>query len=178
MKRFLLALLLTHSISVFAYSGFGVCNHGKETLANVTCDGPSVLKQTMVNGNIEIAGTLHAEGISASAITVLGGAELANANINGQAKIVGALNADNTVFKKGVAVESDQIILNHTVINGNLIVTSKDKTPYVQLQCSSVIKGFILFDGKAGILQVTGDSLAQGKIQNGSTEFVKRSCAE
>lgn len=161
---------------VFAYSGFGVCNHGKETLDSVMCDGPAVLKQTTVKGNMNVTGKLYAEGISVSSMTVLGDAELSNSEVNGQAKIVGNLKADHVSFKKGLAVESDTIFLSHSVVGGTLIITSNQSTPYVQVQCSSAVKGSVLFDGKAGVVQVTGDSVVQGKIINGSTEFVKRSC--
>jgi cytoskeletal protein CcmA (bactofilin family) len=161
---------------LFAYSGFGVCNHGKETLPSVICDGPAVLKQTTITGNMNVTGKLYAEGLSVSSMTVLGDAELSDSEVNGEVKIVGNLKANQVNFKKGVAVESDKILLNHSVVNGTLIITSAQATPYVQLQCSSAVKGAVFFDGKAGIVQVTGDSAVQGKIINGSTEFVKRSC--
>jgi hypothetical protein len=177
MNRFCFMIFCMASFNLaHAYSGFGVCNHGKETLDSVLCNGPTVLKETMINGSMNITGTLHADGISVADMTILGAADISNSEVNGKVKVVGALNADHVKFKRGIAIESHNILLNHTVVNGTVIVTSKENTPYVQVQCSSVVKGSVFFDGKAGVVQVTGDSLVQGKIVNGSTEFVKRSC--
>lgn len=178
-RHLLFISLLSGSMLAHAYSGFGVCNHGNETVDSVMCDGPAVLKQTTVKSNLNVTGTLHAEGISVAAgMTVLGATEISNSEVNGEVKISGDLSADHVQFKKGVAVDSSSVILNHTMVNGMLIVTSPDKTPYVQVQCSSGVKGSVMFDGKPGVVQVTGDSDVAGKIVNGSTEFVKRSCSQ
>jgi hypothetical protein len=111
-------------------------------------------------------------------MNVIGATQLANSEVRGSVKVVGDLNADNVNFKKGIAIESDKIMLNHSSVNGLVIVTSNQKTPYVQIQCGSDVKGPVMFDGKAGVVQVTGDSVLRGKIVNGSTEFVKRDCSE
>lgn len=162
--------------AVHAYAGFGVCNHGKETLPSVICDGPTVLKQTQIKGDLKIAGTLQAEGISTTNMNIKGSAQITDAEVRGAVNVIGDLTADNVTFKKGIAVESDKIMLNHTTVNGLVIVTSKNTTPYVQVQCGSDIKGSVMFEGKPGVVQVTQDSVLRGKIVNGSTIFVKRDC--
>lgn len=177
-RYFLLFVALTNIHAAYAYSGFGVCNHGKETVASVICNGPTVLKQTQITGDIDITGTLEAEGISVTAMTVMGSADLSASTVRGAVKVAGDLTADHVEFKKGVAVQSDKIMLNHSTVNGLLIITSEQKTPYVQLQCGTDVKGSVMFDGKAGVVQVTGDSIVRGKIVNGSTVFVKRDCSE
>jgi hypothetical protein len=178
-RHLLFIALSSGAMLAHAYSGMGVCNHGNETIDSVMCNGPAVLKQTTVKSNMNVTGALHAEGISvAAAMTVLGATEISDSEVDGQVKISGDLSADHVQFKKGVAVDSSNILLNHTSVNGMLIVTSPDKTPYVQVQCGSVVKGAVMFDGKPGVVQVTGDSEVAGKIINGSTEFVKRSCSQ
>ncbi|VVC76786.1 hypothetical protein AQUSIP_21130 [Aquicella siphonis] len=177
MRELLLcAGLLLVASSAQAYTGFGVCNYGKETIPSVVCYGPTVLKQTTVTGDIKVTGALQAENISARALLIEGSVDLRDSQISGSVNITGSLNADHVEFQKGVAVESDSVILSHTKVNGLMTVTSTQKNPYLQVQCSSVITGSVLFDGKAGVVQVTGDSLVQGKVVNGSLEFVKREC--
>jgi len=173
-----LMILSIASNSLYAYSGFSVCNHGNETLSSVMCDGPSVLKQTQITGDMNIAGTLQADGISVTSMKVIGETRIANATVRGSVNVVGDLSASHVVFSKGIAIQSNNILLNHTTVDGLVIVTSPDKTPYVQIQCGSDVKGSVMFDGKAGVVQITGDSILRGKVVNGSTEFVKRDCSE
>ncbi|MBX3708291.1 MAG: hypothetical protein KIT56_04425 [Gammaproteobacteria bacterium] len=162
--------------SAYAYTGFGVCNFGKETVSSVVCYGPTVMKQTTVNGDIKVTGSLQAENIFVRGMLIEGSTDLKVSQVSGAVKIVGSLYADRVEFKKGVAVESHNIILNNSKINGLMTITSEQKNPYLQLQCGSIITGSVLFDGKAGVVQITGDSLLQGKVINGSMEFVKRKC--
>lgn len=168
-------MLILHN-SALAYTGFGVCNYGKETIASVICYGPTVLKQTTVSGNIKVTGSLQAENISVQDIVVEGAVDIKNSQVTGSVNIVGSLMSDHVEYKKGVAVTSDKITLNHSTINGLMTVTSQQNSPYLQVQCSSVITGSVFFDGKAGVVQVTGDSIVKGKVVNGSLEFVKRTC--
>lgn len=175
--KLLLCIMLFCSIpAAQAYTGFGVCNYGKQTIPSVVCYGPTVLKQTTVNGDINISGSLTAENISARSLMIEGDVELKNSQITGTVNITGSLDAEYVQFSQGVAVEADTVILNHSKVNGLMTITSNDKNPYLQLQCGSVITGSVLFDGKAGVVQITGDSLVQGKVVNGSQEFVKRDC--
>lgn len=181
MKRIRLATAIILFSQLFiqlghAYEGFGVCNHGKETIPSVVCYSPAVLRQTTVTGGIKVTGSLQAESITARDLTVEGAVSISDSSITGAVNITGTLNADHVVFKQGVAVESDTIALNHSQIGGLLTVTSLTNSPTIQLQCNSVIKGSVLFDGKAGIVQVTNDSSVQGKVVNGSLEFVTRKC--
>jgi hypothetical protein len=155
----------------------GVCVFGNETVDSVVCYGPTVMKQTIVKGDVKVVGTLRAENISARNIQVQGNAELRNSLISQSAKVVGSLSANNVEFKQGVAVESDSVSLNQTKVNGMVTITSPANTPYFQVQCNSVVTGAVLFDGKAGVIQITGDSLVQGRVSNGAMERVKRDCA-
>lgn len=179
MTRVLLACFIAFLYSpVFAYTGFGVCNYGKESISSVVCNGPTVLKETTINGDIKITGSLQADSISVKSIMVTGSTQLSWSQVSGTVKIVGALDADHVEFKQGIAVESDSINLDHTKINGLLTVTSSNSNPYVQVTCGSTITGSVFFDGKPGVVQVTGDSIVQGKVVNGSLEFVKRPCSQ
>lgn len=177
MKRVILSLFALFLLnSAYAYTGFGVCNYGKETVATVICYGPTVLKQTTVSGNIKVTGSLQAEDISVNDILVEGNVDIKNSAVNGALNVTGSLMSDHVEYKKGIAVNSDQITLNNSKVNGLVTVTSTQKPPYLQVQCNSVVTGSVLFDGKAGVVQITGDSIVQGKVVNGSLEFVKRTC--
>lgn len=159
-----------------AYQGFGVCNYGKQKIDNVVCYGPTVMKATTVTGDVKVTGSLQAENLTARNLLIQGSIDLKNSLIKGSTNATGYLHADHVEFKRGVAVTSNDIFLNTVKVNGMVTVTSQDKSPYLQLQCGSTITGAVLFDGKAGVVQITGDSLVQGKVINGSMEFVKRDC--
>jgi hypothetical protein len=160
-----------------AGEGSGVCVYGNETVDSVVCYGPTVMKQTIVKGDVKVVGTLRAENISAQHLQVQGNAELRNSVIVQSTKVVGSLLAQNVEFKQGIAVESDRIVLHQSKVNGMVTVTSPVKTPYLQVGCGSVITGAIFFDGKAGVVQMTGDSLVkQDKVSNGAMQHVEDDC--
>lgn len=159
-----------------AYVGFGVCNFGKEVVPSVVCYGPAVLKQTTIQGDMKIAGSLSAENITVGAMTVSGDTDIANSTVNGASDITGALHSDHTNFGKGINIQGEDVLLNHSVIKGSMTISSSNNTPYLKIQCSSAITGTVVFDGKPGVIQITGDSAVQGKVTNGAMEFVKKSC--
>ncbi len=169
--------ILLMTSAAYAYTGLGECNYGKEVVPAVICYGPAVMKQTTVNGDIKVTGTLRAENITVHNMVIQGDVVLLNSAVTGTVNATGHVQADQVEFKKGVAIVGDNIILNNSKVNGLITITSSLNTPYLQLQCGSVVTGSVLFDGKAGVIQITGDSLVQGKIVNGSMEFVKRKCA-
>lgn len=178
MRHFLLvsfAMILINS--AYAITGLNVCNYGKEDVSSVVCNGPTIMKQTTVNGDVNVTGSLQADMIFVKSVIVKGSTQLSNSRVSGSVNIVGDLDADNIAFAQGIAVQSDNIILNHTKVNGLVTITSPDKTPYLQIQCSSEVTGSILFDGKPGVVQITSDdSVIRGKIINGSTEYMTKKC--
>jgi len=172
----LILLGLFSSTAISAEKDSGVCVFGNETVDSVVCYGPTVMKQTIVKGDIKVVGTLRAENISARNLQVQGAVELRNTLISQTTKITGTLTATNVEFKQGIAVESDSVILINTKVNGMVTITSPIHNPYLQVQCGTVITGAVLFDGKAGVIQQTGGTLI-GNISNGSKERIERQCA-
>lgn len=169
-------ITLLFATPLYAYTGFDVCNFGQEELDSVICYRPAVLKQTIVKGGIKVTGSLKADDITAQDLLIEGNVDIQNSRITGQVKVTGDFYANNVEFKKGVAVTGTDIVLNHSNVEGLMTITSTIKPPYVQVQCGSVIAGSVLFSDKAGVVQITGDALVQGKVVNGSLEFVKRKC--
>ncbi len=178
MRKWLISLVSMLMIStIYAYSGFGVCNYGREVVSSVVCYSPAVLKQTIVQGDLKITGSLQAEDIVVQSMVVNGNVSLQNSQVNGEVNITGQLQADHVNFQKGVAVVGDMVMLNHSKVNGLMTITSTQDTPTLEVLCSSVITGSVLFDGKPGIIKMTAsDSAVQGKIINGSTIFVEQKC--
>lgn len=177
MKRMLLLGSIFVLInSAYAYTGFGVCNYGKESIGSVICYGPTVMKETHVAGDIKVTGSLQAENISVRGVQVEGSLDLKNSQVSGAVNVSGDFSADHVQFAQGVAVSATKIMLNNSKVNGLMTITSTKDSPTLQVQCNSVITGSVLFSGKAGLIQVTGDSLIKGKVVNGSLEFVKRDC--
>jgi hypothetical protein len=174
MKSGLMAMLITPP--AYAYVGFGICNYGKQVVSSVVCYQPAVLKETTINGDIKVTGSLKADLITVHDVQIEGNVEIGNSQVNGDVNVVGSFFADHVAFNKSLAVTGTNIVLNHSKVNGLVIITSDNGTPYLQVQCETVIKGSILFDKKAGVVQITGDSFIQGKVSNGSLEFVKHTC--
>jgi cytoskeletal protein CcmA (bactofilin family) len=160
----------------YADEGFGMCNYGNQTVPSVICYGPAVLKQTIVGGNIKVVGPLTARNVVARSLSVNGTADVENSDIQGPVDITGYLQAYNCHFLKGMTVNSDNILLNHTVITGDVTVNSSATKPTIKLLCSSSITGTLTFGGIAGVIQVSDDSTLQGKIHNGTMEFVRVEC--
>lgn len=159
-----------------AYTGFGICNFGKETVPTVVCYGPTVLKDTTVSGDMKVAGPLTAENISAISVTVTGSADITNSTIKGPVTVTGSLNADNVTFQQDLTLNAEQVHFNHVKIKGSVLISSGDKTPYLVMECGTSIKGTLTFQGKAGVIQITDDSIAQGKVTNGAMIFIKKKC--
>lgn len=176
MKQLIWGLLLLVS-TANAYVGFGVCNFGKETVSSVVCYGPAVLKETTIQGEMKIAGSLSADQVTVMGMTVTGAVAITNSTVKGPVDIIGALHSGRTNFYKDIKVKTSDMMLDHSVVRGSVIISSSTNTPYLRLQCSSAITGTVTFDGKPGVIQITGDSAVQGKVTNGAMEFVKKKCS-
>ncbi len=159
-----------------AYVGFGVCNFGDQKVDSVVCYGPAVLKQTSIAGDLKVAGTLDAQRITAQAMNVEGAAKISDSDIAGPASVNGNLTATQVNFQKDVNVTGTNIFFSRTSIKGTVTVNSTSSAPYVVMQCGTIVRGTVIFAGKAGVVQITGDSIVAGKIKNGSMEFIKASC--
>lgn len=169
-KIILAGIAIILGSSAFAYTGFGVCNFGNQSVDAVICNEPTVMKETHVAGDIKVTGALHAENISARGIFVTGSVDIKNSQVSGAVNVTGSFSADNVQFAQGIAITSKEVTLNKSKVNGMVTMTS-DKSPHLYV-CSSEITGSIFFDGAAGVVSVTGDSKI-GKVSNGSLIFVK-----
>lgn len=176
MRIFFGIIIFSLSVAALAYQGFGICNHGKETLANVICYGPTVLKETTVIGDIKVAGPLTAIHVSAGSLTINGAVDLQDTKVKGIVNVTGNLTATDTEFQKNVVLDATDINLHHSRVVGSMIVNSSSKNPNILMECGSVIKGSLTFSGKAGVIQITDDSIVVGKITNGSMIFIKKTC--
>ena len=170
-------LLIALSANVAqAYVGFGVCNFGDQKVDSVVCYGPAVLKQTTIAGDLKVAGTLDAQHITVQGMSVEGAANISDSEVGGAVSITGNLTSNQVNFQKDVDVTADNISLSHTNIKGSLTIHSNSNSPYLVMQCGTVIRGTVVFADKAGVIQITGDSIVAGKIKNGSMEFIKADC--
>lgn len=175
MKQVWLSFIFMIS-AAHAYTGFGICNFGKETVSAVVCYGPAVLKDTTVTGDVKVAGPLRAANVTMGAMSITGTADIQDSTVGGLADVIGSLNANRVTFKKSLTVTSNSVVLSHTTVNGEVTISSKSSKPYLKMQCGSTITGALTFDGAEGVVQITDDSIIQGKIINGTIEFVKKSC--
>jgi hypothetical protein len=162
--------------TAYAYKVFGICNYGKGIVANVICYEPTVLVETTVKGDIKIAGSLTAKKIKANAVTVAGSVDLEDSQIGGLVDVTGTFISKGVDFKKGLNITSSSIELINTIVRGSIIITSENAKPYLKLSCQTTVTGSVLFQGKAGVIEVSEDSIVQAKVINGSMEFVKVKC--
>lgn len=159
-----------------AYEGFGICNFGKEEVPVVICYGPAVLKDTVVTGDVKVAGPFTANNVILGSMTITGTADMQDATVKGAADVTGQLTATNATFKKGLTVTADNVLLHHTVVKGSMVITAQTTNPTLTMECGSSISGTMTFMGKAGIIKITDDSIISGKIVNGSMIFTKKPC--
>lgn len=164
------------SASVYAESGFGICDFGKVTLPSIVCNGPAFLKETTVKGDIRIAGNMEAHNIQASAVSVTGSVSINRSKIGGQVEVAGDFDAHQSEFAKSVIVNGSKVVLNRSRVFGEVKINSAVTKPTLKLMCGSIIAGTVNFGNLEGVVQVTGDSMVQGKVINGTLEFIKESC--
>lgn len=170
-----LLFLILPTISL-GYEGYNICNFGKQTIPAIVCQGPTVMKETKVSGNVNVVGTLNAISVQMGALNVTGRAELYDAEVNGQATVSGELKATNADFKQNLMITGASAILNHVKIKGTVSIYAKEQTPHLSLTCGTIVSQAVEFYGKAGIIEITDDSVIQGKIKNGSMIFIKQKC--
>lgn len=175
-SSFILVIIGLSISSVYAYTGFGICNYGKETIPEVICYGPTVLKETTVNGDVKVTGPLKAYNVNMSSLEVTGTVEMENTNVVGNAHITGPLSSTKSKFEKGLEVTGDSVELNHSTINGTLTISSSSEKPLLDMSCDSWVTGAVVFNGTKGIVKITDDSMVKGKVENGEFEFVKKIC--
>lgn len=159
-----------------AQSGFGICDYDKMTLPSIVCNGPAFLKETIVSGNINITGNMEAHHIKASDLNVTGSVNIHDSRISGNVQVTGNLASYQTEFKKSLTVYGEKVLLNHSIVRGEVKIHSTVNKPSLKLTCGAGIAGSIVFEGLEGIVQVTGDSIVQGKVMNGTIEFLKEEC--
>lgn len=171
-----IAILLFVINPLYAYTGFGICNFGKEKVDNVVCYGPTVLKETQITGDVKVAGPLRASNVTMSGLDIKGMVKLQHSMVKGNADIAGYLEANDVTFEQGIHAMTREIMLNNSLVKGPVVIESKDEKPYLKMQCGTRITNTVTFVGQPGIIQITDDSIVQGKIANGTMEFVKVKC--
>lgn len=172
----LLVLYIAFMSIACADSSFGMCNFGKQTVSEVVCDGPALLKGTTVSGDVKVAGAMRASNVTMRALKIAGSTELDNATVNGTVDVTGKFQANGVDFKQALNLTTDQVLLDNSTVQGSVTITSSSTKPYLKLQCNSTVTGSVTFNGMAGVAQVTEDSIIQGKIINGTMEFVQKQC--
>ncbi len=163
--------------NAYAYTGFDICNFGNEKVDTIICYGPAVLKDTTIAGDVKVAGPLKANNISAGAMHIAGSATVQQSKVLGPADISGPLYAEKVTFEKGLNVSANSVTLHGTRVKGSMVITSQATKPYLKMECGSIITGGVTFDGMEGVIQVTDDSMVQGKIVNGTLEFIRKKCS-
>lgn len=159
-----------------AQSGFGICSYHDQTVPSVTCYGPAWLTKTTVTGETKVAGPLKASQSSLSTMQVKGVVQLQDTTIKHDASIMGYLTSQNSHFEHGLSIATDKVSLSSSTVTGMLEINSTSKQPVVELYCHSTIAGSVSFGEQAGVVQMTSDSLINGKVNNGTIEIVKRAC--
>ncbi|MFZ2315224.1 MAG: hypothetical protein WAW86_06165 [Gammaproteobacteria bacterium] len=170
--------ILSISSAAFAFDPYGVCHLNNETVDSMVCYGPAVLKDATIKGDVKVSGALTGTNINSNAVMSGGAANLKDSTIKGLADINGDLDANHVDFGHGLLVTANHIRLNASSVVGSIVVDiDNEHSPQVYLECGSTVSGNVEFKGKkAGLVQVTDDSLVKGKVINGTMEFVRKIC--
>ena len=160
----------------FAYQGYGVCNYGKENLQSVVCYGPTMLKESQVTGDIKVTGPLRAYHVVAGGVSVTGPVLIENSAIHGLVNVIGDFSAVKDDFASDLNITSQVVTLNQSTVHGSITIHASEGEPRLKLQCSTAVAGSVTFSDKPGVVEVTEDSIVQGKVINGEIAFVKLTC--
>lgn len=173
-----ICLSVFHS-SLYADAKFDPCNYEKETLSSLICYGPSILTDTTISGDMKVSGSLTAKNISVGAMDIVGNVVIKKSKVNGDAEVKGAFHAYDVDFMKDIQVTSSDIILSHSRIRGSVSIhaANANEKPILHAQCGTIVAGSVNFEDTAGIVEIAGSSAIQGKIINGSIEFVDLDCS-
>lgn len=176
MKRMILGLFICST--AWAYDPYGVCHLSGNTVDKVICDGPAVLVDANVKGNIKVTGTLTATNVITEGELASGAATLKKVTVKGLALIGGDLNAERSTFNQNLQVTANKTRLNGCSVKGSVVIDMNNEyAPSVKVECGSLIDGDVEFKGKKpGLVQVTDDSFLRGKVINGTMEFVRETC--
>lgn len=157
-------------------------------MEGLTVAGKTALDNTTIDGSVKIAGKLIAHNstfkddtsVAADAeftnstlneiLKIAGKAELENTHVNGATKVAGMLIAKRSVFNDDVKISSDKAVFNNSKLNKDLTIESKNTMATVELVCGTMVKGKIIFKGKAGIVKVEQPTKVNLKIENGKLE--------
>lgn len=178
MRQYGALCLMMVCLPAFAYEAYGICNHGKENLSTVVCYGPTVLKETTVAGEIKVTGPLRAYDVTSGGVNVVGSVSLEKSMVKGRVVIVGPFSAQQTDFVGDMDMTSNEAVLSQTKVRGSIVLHSSQTEPHLKLQCGTIVTGSVTFADKPGIVEVTDDSIVQGKVVNGDIAFVKMQCPQ
>ncbi len=148
----------------------------KSNIGAMDIAGVAEMHNSVVKGKAAVAGMLNADQSTFKDIRVAGAATFNKSTIKGDAEIAGSLSAVNTRFEKNVSVFSQKMQLKSSEVKGDVLVKSKHEKPEVVLTCGSHVGGSITFSDVAGVVKIANGSNVIGKINNGTTEVVKKSC--
>ena len=169
-------MMLSVSSIGYANQEFGACNFIKEKVSSVICYGPTILNETIVTGDVKVAGTLKASKVLIGSMTINGSADIQNARVSGLVNVKGYMHASFVNFENDLRITTTKLDFDHTSVKGSVTISSDKIKPYFKIECGSDITGSVTFEGVPGVVQMTDDSAIHGKINNGEIEFVKTKC--
>lgn len=164
-----LSCVVTSSFAL-AYTGYGVCEFGKETVNNAKCFGPTKLAQTTVKGTVTVAGPLQASDSMMDGVDVKGMARMTGSNVAGNTTIAGVLAADHSKFAGDLLITSGKALFSASLIKGSITMESLHRTPMLELRCGTKVTGDVIFKGMSGVIKKSADSIVSGKVTNGTIE--------
>lgn len=162
------------SMNATAYTGYGICKFGKETLNDAKCYGPTTLAETTVKGEVNVTGPLSASNSTMmDSVHVTGIAHMSHSDVKGNTKITGPLAVDHSKFSGNLDITSDKVRMSASTVTGSITVESKHNAPKIELLCGTNITGDVNFVGIAGVIAKSPDSKIGGKVTNGTVTVVQ-----
>jgi cytoskeletal protein CcmA (bactofilin family) len=174
MLKAALVTLVLLPLSVFATAKS--CRFGNSVMANVTCYGPADMNKTTVTKDIQIEGPLNGVNVTLGSMTVDGPVELHESVVNGLVDVNGFMTAHKVDFHGNMAIETGDMTLDHSSVEGSIKMTSNITNQVVNLECGATVSGSIKFIGHPGVVTLTEDSNIQGRVYNGEIRFVDKAC--
>jgi len=140
---------------------------GKVSLQCQNITGTATLTDTAITGILTVSGDLNATRASIAGLNVVGNVSLNSTIVSGSTSIIGKLDASTSKFTD-IELEGSSATFSKSTIKNILIKSSRNETPQIVLN-NTVVDGNITFTSGKGIVQ-NNNSKITGKVIGGTVK--------
>jgi hypothetical protein len=149
----------------------GLVRYGPERLPSLTGNGVVLLNETVIEGTLEVNGSLVMRGGTAAGVVVNGHTSLSRTVVGESMLVRGALIAVETTFVGPLRIASNQTSLSNCTTGDITIEPGDQRAEVLQLAGRTLVTGDITFTSGKGIVVRSRGSEVRGKVRGGTVEI-------